>query len=645
MSSVTLAGAPAPVRSSGSLRRLSFAGARASWTGAVGTGLVIAAASTLSTVTGVLIESGMREPAGSGDELVTLAGSVAGTALFLVVFVVASTTTLALRRRRREFALLRAVGATRAQVRRMITFELLLLSAIAAPLGAGPGLLLARWLDPVLRQAGVVGPDFTSSLSPLPAVSSVLLLVPTVLLAGRLAARETLRVAPTAAIADSAAETKPIGRVRLGAAAVTALGGLSVALTPLWVPGTAGAAAAASSQLLLISAAALAGPVLVAWTFRRAAQAVPGRAGAATRLAVQNLGGFSRRLTTVVVPLALLLGTGTIQSTIEQTIQRAATEQLTAAIGTDHVASSPTGLDPAQLAALADTPGVTEVVPLADAPARMRIDDEEEGVPDSLSWGSTVLRAVPPLVAPDLFDPAVTQGSLEDLQGDDTVAISADTASLTGRGRGDTLDIRLDGSAEAEKFEVVAVYDRGLGIGPVLVGPQTLTAHGVTPVVNLALVASDETATPALSGTSLTTTERYVAAAGSPDADVQRLSTLLTLFLLLFVGIGSLNALGLLTAGRVSELRLLYRSGATARQLRAMTAVEAALTGLAAWAVGTAAVLPAVVGVSAGLLGFGLPAADLGTYAVLSGVVVGLPLLVTQLIGVRVVSAATRVER
>lgn len=644
MSSATLAGAPAPVRSSGSLRGLSVAGARASWTGAVGTGLVIATASTLSTVTGVLIESGLREPAGSGDELVTLAGSVAGTALFLVVLVVASTTTLALRRRRREFALLRAVGATRAQVRRMISFELLLLSAVAAPLGAGPGLLLARWLDPVLRQAGVVAPDFTSTLSPLPAVGSVLLVVPTVVLAGRLAARETLRVAPTAAIADSAAETKQIGRVRLGAAAVTALGGLSAAWTPLWVPGTGGAASAATSQLLLISAAALAGPVLVEWTFRRAAQAVPARAGAATRLAVQNLGGFSRRLTTVVVPLALLLGIGTIQSTIEQTIQRAATEQLTAAIGTAHVASSATGLDPAQLAALAETPGVTEVVPLADAPARMRIDDEEAGVPDSLSWQSTVLRAVPPLVAPDLFDPAVTQGSLEDLRGEDTVAISADTASLTGRGQGDTLDVRLGGSAEAE-LEVVAVYDRGLGVGPVLVGPQTLTAHGVTPVVNLALVASDETATPALSGTSLTTTERYVAAAGSPDADVQRLSTLLTLFLLLFVGIGSLNALALLTAGRVSELRLLHRSGATARQLRAMTGIEAALTGLAAWAVGTAAVLPAVVGVSSGLLGFGLPVVDLGTYAVLSGVVVGLPLLVTQLIGVRVVSAATRVER
>jgi putative ABC transport system permease protein len=324
-------------------------------------------------------------------------------------------------------------------------------------------------------------------------VGSALLVVPTVLLAGRLAARETVRAAPTAAIADSAAETTPIGGVRRKGAVVTALAGLAAAGTPLVVPGTVGAASAASSALLLITAAALAGPVLVEWTFRRAGQAVPGRAGAATRLALRNLGGFSRRLTTVVVPLALVLAVGTTQSAVERTVQRAAAEQLAAAIGTDHVASSPTGLDPAQLATLAGTPGVTEVVPLPDASAQIRTDDDES-LPDSLVWESALLRAVPPQVAPDIFDPAVAQGSLEDLQGHDTVAISADIAFESGLGQGDTLDVRLDGSA-AIGLEVVAVYDRGLGVGGLLVGSQTLTAHGVTPVVHLALLATDESVT------------------------------------------------------------------------------------------------------------------------------------------------------
>ena len=54
-----------------------------------------------------------------------------------------------------------------------------------------------------------------------------------------------------------------------------------------------------------------------------------------------------------------------------------------------------------------------------------------------------------------------------------------------------------------------------------------------------------------------------------------------------------------------------------------MTTLESLITGLAAWAVGTVAVVPAVVGVSAALLDAGMPVVDLPTYAVVSvGVVV-----------------------
>ncbi|MFB9315812.1 FtsX-like permease family protein [Nocardioides plantarum] len=630
--------APAAPPAPRGLRRLAVAGARANWPGAVGTGLVIALASTLTTLTGALLESGLREPAGGGGLLVTLASSFAGTALVLVVIVVAATTTLALRRRRREFALLRAVGATRGQVRRLVSTELLLLSAVAAPLGAIPGLVLTRWLDPVLREAGVVGPGFASTLSPLPVVGAVLLVVPTALVASRLASRETVRAAPTAAIAESAAERTPVGAVRRVAAGLTALAGLAAAGTPLVVPGTAGGALAATSAFLLIGAAALAGPVLVEWTFTRAARAVPRRTGAPTRLALGNLRGFSRRLTTVVVPLALVLAVGTTQSTVDRAVQQAATEQLAAAIGTDLVASSGTGLSPADLESLSAAPGVTGVVPLADAPAQVRTDDDTE-LPDALVWESTTLRAVPPDVDHRVFDPDVSDGSLADLGDPDTVAVSADTAFEAGTGVGDTLHVRLGGTDVG--LRVVAVYDRGLGVGSELVGPQTLAAHGVTPTVHLALVEADGGAEVA--GT--TSTAAYAAAAGSPDAGTQHLSTLLTLFLLLFVGLGSLNALVLLTAGRRDELRLLHRSGATARQLLLMTGVEAVVTGLAAWTIGTVAVLPAVVGVSAGLLGAGLPVVDLATYAVLSGAVVTLTVAATLLTATRTVRAATRVAR
>lgn len=626
-------------------RTLATSALRAHWPAMIGTGTVIGLASTLVALNGVLVESGLRESSGTGGMLVTLASSFAGTALVLVVLVVAATTTLALRRRRREFALLGAVGATRAQVRRAISIEILLISAVAAPLGALPGLLLARALDRTLARSGVIGPGFVSTLSPLPVLAAVVVVVPTALIASRLAARETVRVPPTAAIRDSATETAPIGTVRRASAVLTAVAGLVAAFTPVFLPGVAGSALAASSAFLLIGSAALAGPLLVEWTFGRTARMGAGAAGAPTQLALGNLRGFSRRLTTVVVPLALLLSVGTTQTTVDRVIQDGARSQLRAAIGADVVATSGRGLTPRQLATLRDVPGVADVVPLADVPAQVRTDDED--LPDSLVWEATALRVVPPTVDAATFDPDVTRGDLADLASAGTVAISSDAAFGTGPSTGDRIRVRVDGR-EAPLL-VVAVYDRGLGLGDQLIGPRTVDTLRADPVVSTALVdvtGGARRADAVLDRISsarvdATTTAAYVDSATSPDAASQHLSTVLTLMLLVFVGLGSVNALVLLTDGRRQELRLLHVGGATSRQLIAMTGIESLLTGLAAWAIGTAAVVPAVIGMSSGLLGFGVPHLDLMAYLALSASVVALAVMATLVPAVGTVRAAT----
>ncbi|MGF9756578.1 ABC transporter permease [Microvirga sp. 0TCS3.31] len=623
-----------------SVLRLAASGARSDLAGSTGTALVVALASALLTVTGVLVESGLRLPPADGGLLVALGTSFAGTALVLAVLVVSATTTLALRRRRHEFALLRVVGATRDQVRGQVSTELLLLSAVAAPVGAVAGLALARRLDPALRDAGVVDAGFTSVLSPFPVLVAVLVVVPTALVAGRLAARETVRAAPTTAVRDSAVEACPVGRVRRVAAALTAAAGVATALTPAVVPGAMGGAIAASSAFLLIGAAALAGPLLVEWTFGRAGAVSGARSSASTRLAVGNLRGFSRRLTAVVVPLALVIAVGTTQTTVDRALQEASSQQLSDAIGTSHVATARSGLDDTDLTALAAAPGVTGVVALADVPAEVRTDDDVD-LPDVLVWEATQLLVVPPDVDPARLDAGVVRGDLGDLAAPGTVAISTDSAFETSTGLGDTLGVRVGGS-EVD-LRVVAVHERGLGLGDQLVGPRTLADLGVRATTRLALVSAD--AVVRVDGVTVVPTGRYVTTATSPDADAQRLSTLLTLLLLLFVGLGSLNALVLLTAGRGRELRLLHRSGATARQLVAMTGVESVLTGLAAWAIGTAAVVPAVLGTSVGLVGWGPPVVDLPAYLALSGVVVVLAVAATVVTATRTARAATRVAR
>ncbi|WP_247601045.1 ABC transporter permease [Cellulomonas hominis] len=176
-----------------------------------GSALVVVLAAALLTATGAWVEAGARLSGSAGaasdpaaSMLLAVASSFAGTAVLIALLVVASTFAGALRPRSREFALLRAVGATTAQVRSSITAEVLLVFLVAAPLGTVPGLLLAPRLTGVLQAGGVVPEGFAMTLSPWPVVATLVLLVPTALVAARVAARESARLSPATALQRAA---------------------------------------------------------------------------------------------------------------------------------------------------------------------------------------------------------------------------------------------------------------------------------------------------------------------------------------------------------------------------------------------------------------------------------------------------------
>jgi putative ABC transport system permease protein len=593
-----------------------------------GTFVVIALAAALLAATGRLLESGLRAAGTDGDTgmLAALAGSFAGTALVVVVLVVASTVTLALRQRRRELALLRAVGATRTQVRRAIGTELLLLTLLAAPLGAVPGLAAAGLTRPLLRDAGMIGDGAPLALAPTAAVAAVALLLPVALLAGRLASRETLRQPPTAAVRDSGVEHREIGRARRTFAIVSAALGLLAAGSPLVVPGTVGSASAATSALLLVAAASLAGPPLVTWLLDHTGSLSGRVRRPAARLALANSRGFSRRLATVVVPLAVMVAVGTVQGSVNSAVVAAADEQLRAGLKADLVVSGADGeaLDAGGVATVTAAPGVEHAYPLAGVTAQVRTDDEDVPGLAALSWESGPLRVLPAGGVGTTYDPGVVEGSLASLDEPGTVAVSTDARFETGHGLGDEVEVRLPGDRTAT-LRVAAVYDRGLGFGGYLVGASTMTAEDVPTEVDTVLLETDDPGGVrrelAAAGLTATTTAAYADQATTADAGEQRLSLVLLLALLAFVAVAAANALVMATAGRRDELVLLRRTGATRRQLVTMSLVEALVTAAVAWLIGTAAVVPAVIGVSAGLLGYAVPAVDLTTYALLSAVV------------------------
>ena len=577
----------------------------------VGSFLIVTAAAALLAANGVLFESGLR---GDAPLLVTVAASFAGTAILVVVLVVASTFASALRQRSAQFALLRAVGATAAQVRSMVTAEVALVFAAAAPLGAVPGLFAANLLTPVLVSGGVLPDDVALTVSPLPALAA-LLLFPTALLAARLAAREVTRLSPTAAVRAAASESPRLSPARR----ITALGllasGVLVAALPFFMPGTLGSAAGATSAFLIIGAAALAGPWLVGTIARAAARSTASSRNAAGVLALVNNRGFSRRLTSAIIPLALLLALGTVQTGVNGSLVAAAGLQLRDGLGSNVIVTSPDGVTAAQAEAVSSAPGV-EAVASSVVAGEVKVDDDDDL--GGLSWEQTGVRTVDG-DTDGLIDLGVTAGSLGDLSGEATVAVSGETLFGTGKNVGDTIDLRFDG-VPAMPVTIVAVYERGLGFGEVVIAESSLPAE-VRPQTADVLFARGAVDAASV-GLQAVSVDEYADDAVASSASQQRLSAILLFVLIFFVAIAAANTLVMLTGARRQEFALLRRIGATRRQLASMVATESLFVIVTALVIGTVSVLPALVGVAYGMLGSFAVAIDWPVYGALVGAVV-----------------------
>src|SRR5690606_25466797 len=124
-------------------------------------------------------------------------------------------------------------------------------------------------------------------------------------------------------------------------------------------------------------------------------------------------------------------------------------------------------------------------------------------------------------------------------------------------------------------------------------GPATAQAHGLPVVADTLLVdflpgaavTDVATAITAL-GATATDPETHIATAMRSAGGENDISVALLLMLLGVVAVGAASTLAMTTVARRDEPALLHRTGTTRRQLMAMTTVEAAVTGVTAWALG-----------------------------------------------------------
>ena len=265
----------------------------------LGAGLLMAFAALLDT-------AGAADPV-SGASLRTTAGVGGGWCLVIVAFAVTSTLSLAVRRRAGQIDLLRRIGATGRQLRRMIVGEAAAVALLASAAALPVGLLAGRLLLTLMKNTGQVAGRVEFVFGPIALGAGF-----GVTLLGSLVA--ALATARRTSMPTGARPARP--RARRRAAVVFLLAGANCAVLTATVMDGRGVDAMQTAGQAGIWAAiglALLAPELlrlVTAVLRRPLRAL----GAAGELAVLGVHARGRQLAGAVMPVVLFTGiaTGTV---------------------------------------------------------------------------------------------------------------------------------------------------------------------------------------------------------------------------------------------------------------------------------------------------------------------------------------------
>ena len=551
------------------------------------------------------------------EMLTSLGGSFGGIATMTAIFVVMGTVALAAGQRGREFALLRAIGATPRQIRRTIATEAMLLAPTAGALGILPGLALARWWLGQLVARGVVPAGVSLSVGPVPMLAAVGAGLLAALGAGYLAARRPAKLRPSQALGEAAVERVRPGVVRTVLGAVALAGGVVLATVAAQQAGDAAANTALGVVMCFLLAVALLGPLLA----RLAATVLglplrSGCAGAAGSLAADNTRANARRLASAITPIVMVTAFCGTLLFLQSTISHVSAQQVRSGIVADQVlGSAGPGLPAGVAGQAARVPGVDAAVGVLRSSAVYRSGD-------TLASVSVLGVSGDPAQLPRVLDLGVRSGSLDALGGTGdgtgdgaavrTVALDVQLAGNLGVKVGDPVPLWL-GDGTQVRPTVVATYQRGLGLGQVLLPRAALADHVAASFDSQVLVSdapgADRGAVAAALGRlgvpALTVTDAggFGVQADHEQSISNWANAVMAAVLGGFAAVASANTLVMTVLDRRREVGLLRLAGTTRRQVRRMLRWEALLVATTGLLLGGAIAWTTLVPVTRGITG------------------------------------------
>ncbi len=503
-------------------------------------------------------------------------------AVVVGAFTIANALSMAVAQQQRTLALLRAVGATRRQVRRMVVVQALAIGAVGSVIGLVVGFGLAQGLASLFSALGMALPATGMQISA--GVLSAALAIGTVvpLMAALRPARRAARVAPAAAMRD-ADDPRPgvVGRV------VRVIAGVVGAPAARFggVPGTLA---------------------------RRNAMRRPGRTGS-TALAL-------------TIGVTLVAAVAIVVSGLKGT----ARSQVTDHISADYVvASESKGWGPATpqaLRAVAKVPGVRGVGQVALD--RARLGSAEATVAGVDHAAASMLR----------YEIASGTAGSDGLPNVGEAYVADRYADANGIALGDRITLR-SATGSPVSARVSAITRRPaidvLGLGDVTLPWTVYRSQFTTKAPKFGLVDTDSGASAAQQAAIARAMRAfpgaYVETSGRWAADqaawLDQVLAIIVVMLALAVVVsllGIVNTLALAVVERTREIGLLRAAGMTRRQVRRMVRWESVLTALVGAGLGIAAGL-ALAGIATALLHdeglvFVLPVGILAAIAIVAAV-------------------------
>jgi putative ABC transport system permease protein len=491
-------------------------------------------------------------------------------ALAVATLSISNTFAITVAQRTRELALLRAVGASRRQVRGAVTFEALLIGTGAGVLGVAGGLGIAGLLKGLFDAFGGALPAGGMDIRPRSLLVGLAAGVVVTVLAAQSPARRASAVAPVEALREADHEPRrPTGRRWVIATMLLVIGG---ALAVLSVRGDTPALAGGAALALVGGTLAIA-PLVVApavHVFGMVLRRTPNGSG---RLAEQNARRHPRR--TAATSTALVIGVAVVSlftvfaASMKASIEDDVAGDFRADLSVNTAAFGGNQLSPRIVDELRSVPGIDGVVGLGRGPVLV------DGDP-------TTITATDPNNLEAVVRLDVRQGAVSDV-GDDGVAISESKARDNGWTIGSNLAFTFSDGA-TEHLTVRAVYATSRLAGGVIVPSDVWIRHVAQPTYRTVFLTTGDASADTVRSAVAPIAERFggdvqdraeytASMTNGLDMLLGIVYVLLALAIVIaLLGIG--NTLSLAVHERRREIGLLRAVGQTRRQARAVLRLE-----------------------------------------------------------------------